>query len=230
MPTLVEGEEMQAQTWKQVRTLAWAIGLAAALTALLLVWAAEQAPALQAMTVASPGAPAEPGAGTRFDGVVPAWGSTEPVTIFVPDNRDSYWDLSPQYSVVISFPRHAFSWSKGAVFTFTPRSDLKLDPSWVSLPYFFDLDGVYVGLEGKVSLHNPIEINMGYREEDLGDVLEESLEAFWFDERPDPREWILLGATPIPAQNRLTWATKYLGPFGIGGRRLTMIYLPTVMR
>ena len=228
MPARVEGEEMQAQTWNKTRTLAWTVGLAVALTVLLLTWAAEQAPAMQAQE--APGVPDSAGAGARFDGVTPAWAYTKPVTTFVPDNQDSYWDLSPQYSVVISFPRNAFSWSKGAVFTFTPRSDLKLDPSWVSLPYFFDLDGVYVGLENRVSLHNPIEINVGYRKEDLGDVLEESLEAFWFDERPTPREWLPLGATPDPEKDQLAWETKYLGPFGIGGRRQTMIYLPTVTR
>jgi hypothetical protein len=115
------------------------------------------------------------------------------------------------------------------VFTFTPRSDLRLDPSWVSLPYFFELNGVYVGYENiKVSLLNPVWINVEYREEDLDGVLKESMEAFWFDELM--RQWIPLSASPKPAENRLMWETSYLGPFGIGGRRQTMLYLPTVMR
>ena len=219
---------MQAQTWSKVRAVAGAVGLATALAALLLVWAAEHAPDMRASAAASPGTPVPPDAGTRFDGVAPAWAYTEPVTTFVPDNQDTYWFL-PQYSVIITFPRTAFSWRKGAVFTFTPRSDLWLDASWVSLPYFFDLNGVYVEHENlQVSLQNPIKVNAEYREEDLDGVLEESLESFWFDE--GPRKWLQLHATPNPAANRLVWETSYLGPFGIGGRRLTTIYLPTVMR
>ena len=218
---------MQAQTWKKVRALACAVGWAVALTALLLVWATERAPAMQAWEGPSPGAPAEPGTGTRFDGVAPTWAFTEPVSTFVPDDQDTYWFV-PQYSVVITFPRTAFSWKKGAVFTFTPRSDLLLGPSWVSLPYFFELNGVYVDDGGEVSLTKPIEINVEYQEEDLNGVLEESLEAFWFDEIM--RRWLQLYASPKPADNRLVLDTTYLGPFGIGGRRLTLVYLPTVMR
>ncbi len=220
---------MQAQTWNKVRALAWAIGLAAALTALLLVWAAERAPAMQAMDRSSPGAPAEPGAGTQFNGVGPAWVVTEPVEIFVPNDSTVYWNIEKyNVNVVITIPTTAFEHDDGAMFTFTPRTDLRLDSSWASLPYFFDLKGVFVGHPGEVSLTDDIEINVEYLEEDLDDILPESLEAFWYDPRPD--EWLQQGTRVNTLSKRVIWRTWLTGSFGIGGRRLTLLYLPTIMR
>jgi hypothetical protein len=131
-------------------------------------------------------------------------------------------------NVVITIPTTAFEHEEGATFTFTPRTDLRLDSSWASLPYFFDLKGIFVGHPGEVSLTDDIEINVQYLEEDLDDILPESLEAFWHDPRPD--EWLIQGAKVNTGTKRVHWRTWLTGSFGIGGRRLTVLYLPTIMR
>jgi len=103
-----------------------------------------------------------------------------------------------------------------------------LDSSWASLPYFFDLKGVFIGYPGEVSLRADIRISVGYEEEDLGDILPESLEAHWYD--PNPDRWLQLGADVNTAARRVTWKTKLSGSFGIGGLRRTLLYLPLVRR
>ena len=191
----------------KVRTLALAIGLPAALLALLLARTAETAPSLAAAPARSE--------------LLPAWTSTEPVTtVITPDDLPRVWTIDP-YDVTITFWDGVLQ--DPAEFTFTPRPDLELDPPVVSTPYIFELRGYFINTGGSVSLWGDIEYNLQYDESQLNGVSEHTLEVYRLSDKWSPQD-----AAVNTTANRITWETNFTGKYGVGGLAPRMyIYLPT---
>ena len=189
-----------------VRDLALVIGLPAILIALLLACAVSTAPPMAA-------APAR-------GALEPAWTSTDPVTAVV--LPDATWVVEP-YGVTITFLDGALR--ETAVFTFTPRPDLVLDPPVVSTPYVFELRGYFLNTGGSVSLWGDIKYDLLYDESLLNGVSEHSLEAYRYSDRWSPQN-----ATVDTTANRITWETAFTGKFGVGGSGpRKYIYLPAML-
>ena len=187
------------------RGLALAIGLPAALIALLLACAAESAPPMAA--------------GAAVGELGPAWTSTDPETKVV--QPDTTWFIEP-YGVTITFKEGALR--ETAIFTFTPRPDLELDPPLATTGYMFDLSGTLVSTGRPVSLWRAIRYTLQYEESELRDVSEHTLEVYRYSEW-----WIPQNATVDMAAKRITWETAFTGKFGVGGSGpRTYTYLPAV--
>lgn len=191
-----------------VRDLALAIGLSAALIALLLACAAESAP---------PMAAAPPAARTAVGELGPAWTSTDPVTRIV--QPDTTWFIEP-YGVTITFKEGALR--ETAIFTFTPRPDLPLDPPLASTGYLFDFSGTLVSTGRPVSLWKAIRYTLQYEEAELRNVSEHTLEVYRYSDW-----WIPQNADVDTTANRITWETAFTGKFGVGGYGpRAFIYVP----
>ena len=192
----------------KVRGLGLAIGLPAALIVLLLVCGAETASPMAA-------APAH-------SELLPSWTSSEPVTTALsPEDLPWVWNIHP-YDVTITF--WDGSLKEDAIFTFTPRPELPLDPSVVSTPYIFELKGYQVDTGLSISLWEDVEYALHYNESQLGEVSEHTLRVYRFSER-----WYRIDAQVDTTANLVTWDTNFTGKFGIGGfGPRKFIYLPTV--
>jgi hypothetical protein len=146
-----------------IHDLVLAIGLPALSIVLLLSCAAQSAP---------PTAAAPP----RGE-LEPAWISTEPVSaVILPDTT---WFIEP-YGVTITFKEGALK--ETAVFTFTPRPDLELDPPLVTTGYVFDFRGTLVSTGGPVSLWKAIRYTLQYKESELHDVSEHTLDVYRYSD------------------------------------------------
>jgi hypothetical protein len=188
--------------------LALAVGLPAVLIVLLLACAAESAP---------PMAAAPPAAAGAADGELwPAWTSTDPVTAVIPP--DETWFIE-KYGMTITFLDGSLR--ETAVFTFTPRPELKEPP--VTTPYIFDLRGYFLSTGGTVSLWGDVRYDLQYEEAGLDGVLENTLKVYRFSDRWTPQD-----ATVYPGANRIVWETNFTGKFGVGGLGpRTFVYIPT---
>jgi hypothetical protein len=201
---------------------------------LLLWWADACGPGAHAVVHAS----TKPGgegfqAGPYADvGVV--WTSMDPVTTFVSSGPgDTVWDIW-QHGVVITFPSTAFDWEAGAIFTFTPRAPMEMDPPLSATSYFFKLEGQFVGW-GPVSLVTDIEIALQYDEGELGDAKESTLSMYHYNASAPGDKWSLQTGSLDPDGNTITcWTNKSgqpgseTGIFGVGGVQ-AQVFVPLIV-
>ncbi len=157
-------------------------------------------------------------------GIGATWSSTVPVTTEVTSGVAQEWVIA-QYGVTITFQSNSIDPYDGvtAVITFTPKGKESLGPPISPTPYFFELEGIYKGSGKPVSLWNDIAVTLKYREAELGDIKEGTLNAFhlaW-------GEWTSQGAVVDTRADSLSWSTRYLGVFGVGGFA-NVVFLPVV--
>ena len=225
---------MPAAGWRALRDSTLAIGSAFFLAVLLLWWAGACGSDAGAGVHAStePGGESPPAGPYADIGVV--WTSTDPVTTFVPNNGGgTVWNIV-QHGVVITFPSTAFDWDPGAIFTFTPRASMEMDPPLSATSYFFKLDGQFVGW-GPVSLVTDIEIALQYDEAELGGAQESTLGIYLYNASAPGDKWSLQTGTLDPGGNTITcWTNKSgqpgseTGIFGMGGVH-ALVFAPLIV-
>jgi hypothetical protein len=207
-----------------IAKLAVVIGLALALTFLLLHWAFTRSSPVHAGAQ-----PVQDGAGERSlpaqgGDVGVAWTSTEPVTTLVIGGEPQEWVIS-QYGVTVTFYENSIA-GQAAIFTFTPKTGVPSNFPVAPTPYFFDLSGEWAyPSDGEVSLYHEIGIALAYKEADLGGIEESGLQVFNYRFK----EWMNTGATVNVTENLISWETNYTGLFAVGGYRFRT-FLPAVFR
>jgi hypothetical protein len=204
-----------------IAKLAMVIGLALALTFLLLCWAFTRSSPVHAGAQPAQGEAGERSLPAQGGDVGVAWTSTEPVTTYVTGGEPQEWVIS-QYGVTVTFYENSVSGD--AIFTFTPKTGTPSNFPVAPTSYFFDLSGRYPGA-GEVSLYHEIGIALAYKEADLGGIEESSLQAFNYRFK----QWVNTGATVNVTENLISWETNYTGLFAVGGYRFRT-FLPAVFR
>ena len=198
-----------------------AIALAGAAIAALLWWTGEQTGSAEAMTRATSRAP-------RANGdVLPCpWSSTAPVTTVL-TNQPLTWTIS-LHDVTVTFYLNTLFGPYEAIMTFTPQCEgAEIDPLLDS-SYYFRLEGAY--LDGRPVSLQDYRIALTYDPANLGDVEEQTLALYYYDDFAGNDVWLVQDSTVDAVHDTIACTTNETGLFALGGNDAKHVYLPLVLR